>query len=220
MISDEIEFFEGGRMMTLRSSLAIWLLVVSSFLAMFCAVKSFAQSANDTDYVVMFDTSMSMNKPSDQPTLGKVKKALKDMVENTWLPHSKRQDQPARLYFYPFDAEPHPPRLYELTTSGVQDFIAYLDGLEANGTNTAIIDTLELVLDTVPQIAISDGRIARRQYILLTDGEEMVRRDWVDQKLLEKLLRKWGKELKVESRDSLFLLRVGEVKGEFCREKL
>ena len=77
MISDEIEFFEGGRMMTLRSSLAIWLLVVSSFLAMFCAVKSFAQSANDTDYVVMFDTSMSMNKPSDQPTLGKVKKALK-----------------------------------------------------------------------------------------------------------------------------------------------
>ncbi len=218
MISDEIEFFEGGRMMTLRSSLAIWLLVVSSFLAMFCAVKSFAQSANDTDYVVMFDTSMSMNNPPDQPTLGKVKKALKDMVENTWLPHSKRQDQPARLYFYPFDAEPHPHRSYELTTSGVQDFIAYLDGLEANGTNTAIIDTLELVLDTVPQIAISGGRNARRQYILLTDGEEMVRRDWVDQKLLEKLLRKWGKELKVESRDSLFLLRVGEVKGSFAEK--
>ena len=109
-------------------------------------------------------------------------------------------------------------RLYELTTSGVQDFIAYLDGLEANGTNTAIIDTLELVLDTVPQIAISDGRIARRQYILLTDGEEMVRRDWVDQKLLEKLLRKWGKELKVESRDSLFLLRVGDMKGSYAEK--
>ena len=174
------------------------------------------QTSSDTDYVVMFDTSMSMNKPlpPEKPTLAEVKLALKEMVRESWLPESMRQDERARLYFYPFDDPPEARRVFLLNESGVRDFENYVDGLEAKGSNTCIIDTLEKVLEEVPQTSKRDGRICRRQYILLTDGEENCRDDWVTQEILEKVLTNWGQELKVKAlSDSLFLLRVGQFRN-------
>lgn len=170
------------------------------------------QSTADTDYVVMFDVSLSMNDPEGNPTLSIVKKALEEMVKDTWLPSSKSQNLPGRLYFYPFAKEVRPRRQFELTTSGTEEFIDYLNRLEADGYATAIIDTLEEVLETVPKVALSDGRKARRQYILLTDGDETERNDWVDEKLLRNLLKQWNQELSVENQnDHLFILRVGSL---------
>ena len=164
--------------------------LLATFLTIFSGPICEGQSSSDTDYVVMFDTSMSMNKPPppEKPTLAEVKLALKEMVRESWLPESKRQDEPARLYFYPFDDPPEARRVFLLTESGVNVFEDYLEALEAKGSNTCIIDTLEKVLEEVPQIAHGDGRICRRQYILLTDGEENCRDDWVTQELLEELL--------------------------------
>ena len=178
------------------------------------------QTSSDTDYVVMFDTSMSMTRPEEKPTLTEVKVALKEMVRLSWLPESKRQDEPARLYFYPFDDPPEARRVFLLTDSGVRDFENFVGDLEANGSNTCIIDTLEKVLKEVPQIAHEDGRICRRQYILLTDGEENCRDDdWVAQGLLEKALTEWAQEPKVKALgDSLFLLRVGQFKNNNAKD--
>ncbi len=179
------------------------------------------QTSSDTDYVVMFDTSMSMSNPlpPDKPKLTEVKVALKEVVRQNWLPESKRKDQPARLYFYPFDDPPEARRVFLLTDSGVRNFEIYVGDLEAKGSNTCIIDTLEKVLEEVPQIAHEDGRTSRRQYILLTDGEENCRDEWLIEESLEQVLTEWRARVQCHcSLDSLFLLRVGQFKNKNAKD--
>ena len=171
-----------------------------------------AQESYDTDYVVMFDTSASMNGPKGAPNLQVVKTTVREMIAKDWLPRSQNQTEPSRLYFYPFDSRVHPRREFDLTPQGVREFDEYVMGLGAYGWNTAIVDTLKKVLTSVPKFAFKDGRTVRRQYILLTDGEETLKPAQLrNNKAIFKLLRNWGQELGVTKfGDTCIILRVGQ----------
>ena len=68
-----------------------------------------AQDFYDTDYVVMFDTSVSMNRGENGSTLEVVKTTVREMIANDWLPRSDIK-KPSRLYFYPFAGKPWAPK--------------------------------------------------------------------------------------------------------------
>ena len=165
--------------------------------------KTKGNEANATDYIVMLDVSLSMNDPEWNPALSYAKNALIDWMNNIWLPNGKGVQNPGRLYLYPFTKEVRPRRTFELTNSGAKEFEGYLNRLDADGHHSAIITTSTEVLETMSK----SGRTAKRQYILITDGDETVLSEQLPN-LWKNKLAQWKTAVVADQRNDQLLIMV------------
>ena len=169
-----------------------------------------AQAPAPTDYIVLLDTSSSMNRAKK---LEKVKNALMGIIREHWLDESKKGVAPSKLFLYQFSSKLSSRREFLIDDDCLENVGAYISGIKARGRQTAIISSLKAALEDIPQICREQGRMGRREFCLLTDGVENVEvNQLMDQKALQKLLSSWGQEVETLQRDDfLFLLRIGKL---------
>jgi hypothetical protein len=156
-----------------------------------------AQQQVPTDYVFVVDVSGSMvGKGGSANIFPQVKEAIKAFLSEIG-PGSD-------VYIAPFEARVRAIKRFSIQdASDANDARSYVDGLIADGSSTAIYNSVNEVLSTVNSSRAPLGNDRTAVFFVYTDGNDNVSRDWTLGSFLENFNLKRGK------RDWLFYTELG-----------
>jgi hypothetical protein len=171
------------------ASLALGVLLLFS-------LEAQAQQQVPTDYVFIVDVSGSMVGKGGANIFPQVKEAIKSFISEIG-PGSD-------IYIAPFEARVRAIKRFSIqSASDINDARSYVDGLIADGSSTAIYNSVNEVLSTVNSSRAPPGNDRTAVFFVYTDGNDNVSRDWTLGSFLENFNLKRGK------RDWLFYTELG-----------
>lgn len=156
-----------------------------------------AQRQVPTDYVFLIDVSGSMVGVGGTANIfPQVKETVNDFIGEIG-PGSD-------VYIAPFDASVHEIRRFQIKGAGnIQSAQAFVNNLRADGTSTAIYNSVNTVVRTVNKNRASSVNPRTAVFFVYTDGNDNVSKDFTLQSFLENFRLNRGQ------RDWLFYTELG-----------